>query len=79
LIATEVDVSHETVHRRLTESLGLSPRLLKWVPHFLTRDLKRKRVELAKELLDILRFDKHMHFRRIITGDEFLVLPGLFK
>jgi histone-lysine N-methyltransferase SETMAR len=69
-IAEEVDISHETVHRRLTESLGLRPRLLEWVPHFLTPNLKRKRVELAKELLDILRFEEHTGFHRILTGDE---------
>jgi hypothetical protein len=44
---------------------------LKWVPHFLTPVLKRKRVELAKEPLNILRFEERVLFHRIITGDEF--------
>jgi AraC-like DNA-binding protein len=69
-IAEEVGVSSATVHRRLTESLELQPRFLKWVPHLLTCDLKTKRVELARELLETLRSEEHTCFHRIITGDE---------
>jgi hypothetical protein len=70
-IAEEVGVSAATVHRRLTELLPLQPRLLKWVPHLLTCELKAKRVEFARELLEALRSEKHTLFHRIITGDEF--------
>jgi hypothetical protein len=69
-IAEELGVSLETVHRRLTGSLELQPRFLKWVPHILTCDLRRKRVELSAELLEILRHEQGSGFHRIITGDE---------
>jgi hypothetical protein len=69
-IAEEVGVSYETVPRQLTKSSGLPPRFLKRVPDFLTADLKRKRVELEKELLDILRFEELMGSHLIITRDE---------
>jgi hypothetical protein len=48
-IAEQVCVSAATVNRRLTESLELQPRFLKWVPYLLKCDLKTKRVELARE------------------------------
>jgi histone-lysine N-methyltransferase SETMAR len=43
---------------------------LKWVPHLLTCDLKRKRVDLSTELLEILRHEEGSGFHRVITGDE---------
>jgi transposase len=70
-IAEEVGVSHEMAQRRLPESLQLRPCFLKWLPHFLTSDLKRKRVEHATEPLDIVCFEERTIFHRIITGDEF--------
>jgi hypothetical protein len=50
--------------------IAARPRFLNWPLHFLSCDLKRKRVELAKELLDILPFEEHTLFHSIITGDE---------
>jgi hypothetical protein len=44
-----------------------------WVSHFLLPDLKRKRVELVKEPLDILCFEERTPFHTIITGAN----PGL--
>jgi hypothetical protein len=70
-ISEEVGVSHETVHRRCTESLQVRPRLLKWVPPFLTCDLKRKHLELAKELLGTVLFEQRALLHETITGDEF--------
>jgi hypothetical protein len=69
-ISEEVGVSHKTVDGQLTKSLQLRPRFVKWIPHLLTCDLKRTGVELAKERLDIARFEERMLFHRIITGDE---------
>jgi hypothetical protein len=69
-ISEEVGVLHETVYRRLTESLQLRTRFLKGGLHSRTRDLKRKRVEVVKERLDILRFEERALFHRIITWDE---------
>jgi DNA-binding IclR family transcriptional regulator len=72
-IAEEVGVSAATVHERLTESLELQPRFLKWVPRLLTCDLKTKRVELARGSMETDHHEEHTLLHRI------LVLPGLFK
>jgi len=69
-IADEVGVDASTVLRRLTQSLGFQSRLLKWVPHKLTDELKQKRVVMALDLLKQLEFEQKFDFARVITGDE---------
>lgn len=74
-IAEEVGASSETVRRRLGQSLYilyiyLQHRVLKWVSHFLTCDLKRRRLEFLNELLEMLRFEEGTLFHRVITGGE---------
>jgi hypothetical protein len=48
----------------------MKSRHFKWVPHFLDGDLRAKRLEGARQLLDILRAQEKYHFRYLITGDE---------
>jgi hypothetical protein len=43
-----------TVHRHLTQSLRFGVRHLRLVPHFLTAERKRIRVDMAGELLRVL-------------------------
>jgi hypothetical protein len=43
------------------------------VPHLLTDELKQKRIEFSKALLDELICQEMTHVPRIITGDESLV------
>jgi hypothetical protein len=74
-VSEEVNFWYETVRRRLTESLQLGPRFLKCVPHFLTHDLNRKRVEPAKELFEILHFEERTLFHRIIAVDKSWLYP----
>jgi hypothetical protein len=43
-----------TVHLYLTTSLNMKSRHFNWVPHFLDNDLRVKRLEGARQLLDVL-------------------------
>jgi hypothetical protein len=51
------------------------------VPHFLDDDLRAKRLEGARQLLDVLQAQERYHFRDLITGDEtwvdFDMKPGM--
>jgi hypothetical protein len=44
-----------TVHLHLTKSLSMKSGHFKWVPHFLDDDLTVKRLEGARQLLDVLQ------------------------
>jgi hypothetical protein len=45
-------------------------RHFKWVPYFLDDDLRAKRLEGTRQLLDVLQAQERCHFRDIIAGDE---------
>jgi hypothetical protein len=45
-------------------------RRVKWVPHFLDDDLRAKRLEGARQFLDVPQAQERCHFRDIITEDE---------
>jgi hypothetical protein len=59
-----------TVHLNLTTSLNMKSRRFKWVPHFLDDDLRTKRMEGARQLLDVLQAQGRCHFRDLTTGDK---------
>jgi hypothetical protein len=40
------------------------------VPHFLDNDLRAKRSEGARQLLDVLQAHERCHVQALITGDE---------
>jgi hypothetical protein len=58
------------VNLRLTTSLNMKSRHFKWVPHFLDNDLRAKRLEGARQLLDVLQAQEKCYFRDPITRDE---------
>jgi hypothetical protein len=59
-----------TVYLHLTTSLNMKSQHFKWVPHLLDDDLRAKRLEGARQLLDVLQAQERCHFRDLITGDE---------
>ena len=69
-IALELHVSPYTVTRHLTESLGYKCMNLRWVPHFLTPEQKRARVQLSKILIPIIKQEEATGFEFLLTGDE---------
>ena len=50
-IALQTGLSETSVHRVLTEDLGLTKKSARWVPHLLTADQKKKRLEASEEFL----------------------------
>lgn len=65
-LANEVGISRERISYILDEELNLHKLCAKWVPHRLSEEHKRNRVEISKQLLKIL--DKV--YKNIVTGDE---------
>jgi hypothetical protein len=59
-----------TAHLHPTTSLNMKSRHFKRVPHFLDDDLRSKRLNDARELLDVLQAWERYPFRDLITGDE---------
>jgi hypothetical protein len=56
-----------TLHRHMTQSLGVVVKHLRWVPHTLTRTRKTERITLSIELLHQLRSIEHHGWQSIIT------------
>jgi hypothetical protein len=69
-IAEFLKIPVSMLHLHSTTSLNMKSRYLKWVPHFLDDDLRGKRLEGARQLLDVLQAQERCHFRDLITGDE---------
>jgi hypothetical protein len=70
MIAEFLKIPAARVHLHLTTSLNMKSRHFKWVPHFLDGDLRAKRLEGARQLLDVLQAQERCHFRDLLTGDE---------
>jgi histone-lysine N-methyltransferase SETMAR len=62
----ESGISHERIVHILHNELDLHKICAKWIPHKLSAEHKEKRVEISKQLLQVL--DKG--YNNIITGDE---------
>ena len=65
-LASQVGISRERITHILRNELGFHKVCAKWVPHKLSEDNKRLRVEVSKELLETLKEG----YNNIITGDE---------
>jgi hypothetical protein len=69
-IADSLGIPASTVYLHLVEKIGLQNYFLRWVPHMLTEELRQKRVELSRQLLELLESQRGVNFRDIVTGDE---------
>jgi hypothetical protein len=69
-IAEFLKVPASTVHLYLTSSFNMKSRHFKCVPLFLDADLTAKRLEVARQLLNVLQAQERCHFRDLIIGDE---------
>jgi hypothetical protein len=70
LLNEDLKIPKTTVWRRLTESLQFKNRHFKWVPYMLTEELRQKRFDGARTLLDGLEAKQRIEFCDIVTGDE---------
>jgi hypothetical protein len=59
-----------TVYFHLVEKNGFKNYLLRWVPPLLTDEGRLKRVELARQLLELLEDQRIVGFSDIVTEDE---------
>jgi hypothetical protein len=55
---------------------GFELKHFKWVPHTPTGDQKRSRIEISRELLNMLRTAGHNSWNYFVTGDEGWVYFG---
>src|SRR5438128_8079628 len=65
-LAEEVGISRERINHILCQELGMRKSCKKWVPHLLTEEHRQKRVDISRQLLQILESG----FRNVITGNE---------
>jgi hypothetical protein len=63
-------VARETIKLALTKYLNYKKIYFRWIPHALSEDQKKSRVDLAKSMLLILRKDEPKGFQHILTGDK---------
>jgi histone-lysine N-methyltransferase SETMAR len=69
-VAEELGMSRSSVHRVLTDHLGMSRLVCRWVPKLLTEQMKNNRVRDCHELLTMYKADPSEFMARIVTGDE---------
>ena len=69
-IAQQLHVSCGKIIKVLKLELGLTKKYARWVPHFLTDEQKKLRMELSKALLIKLSKLKECQRAAVITGDE---------
>jgi hypothetical protein len=68
-LASSLKRPRATIHQHLLRA-GFELKHLKWVPHTLSEEQKRLRIEYAGELLDMLRAARHNSWNYFVTGDE---------
>ena len=69
-IAHELDISHRSVHRNLTERLQMRKIADRWVPHMLSESEKHQHVNIARKLLKRYGEDGDEMLQRIVAIDE---------
>ena len=74
MIALDVKKPPVTVYRYLTQVLHLKYKVTHWLPHKLSDQNLKERVQKSNELFDILKTSKSYEYRNIITGDQSWIL-----
>ncbi len=67
-ITAEVNISRASAHKIIRKELDMTKRALKFVPHILTEDQKRQRVELCRQ--NLKECQDPLFLWSVITGDE---------
>lgn len=65
----ELNMSKDSIHRILSEHLGLRKMFARFIPHKLTDDRKLLRIQHSKDIIKEAKKDKNFLFN-IVTGDE---------
>ena len=69
-IAHSMGISADTVKTILHTKLGMLKVSSRWVPRMLTPQMKHRKMDACRELLDWYTTDPDHFFSRIVTGDE---------
>ena len=69
-ISRTLNISPTTVIDKLNNELHYHCYLTRWIPHTLNDQQRKNRVDIANQMLDILRKEQRTHFQNIYTGDE---------
>ena len=69
-IASEMGISFGTVQLIITNILGMSKVLVRWVPKMLTNDQKRTQLYISRYLLSHYEDDPGNFIERVVTQDE---------
>jgi hypothetical protein len=69
-IADSLAIPASTMYLHLVEKIAFKNYFLRWVEHMLTDELRQKRVELSRQLLELLESQRGVNFRDIVTWDE---------
>ena len=69
-IAAELGRPATTIKSYLHNVLHFEFKKTRWIPHFLNDEQRKKRVEEARALLDVLEAAEQDDFRFLVTGDE---------
>jgi hypothetical protein len=70
ILSRRLNLQHETVHRILTEELGLCKLNFKQIPHSLAESHKQERVRISMELLRFQEGSSPQKLAHVFTGDE---------
>lgn len=70
MIAQKLKEYPGTIHRYLTQYIGLVYKHSLWVPHSLSQNQKTPRVDQSIQLFDIIEKSKHYSYHNIVTGDQ---------
>ena len=69
-IAEAVGADKQTVKRVLMEELNMVKVNFKWIPHILTEEIRKNRVEIATKMYDLLSNASENVLNNIYTEDE---------
>ncbi len=71
--ATAYGVSKDTIHKILTEDLGLSKKSARWVPKLLSPDQMKERVRVSRDFVAAVHRHSMSYLDNIVTMDETMV------
>jgi hypothetical protein len=69
-MALKFKTDHTTILDHLQSELGYRFLSCRWIPHILTPEIRNRRVEECKDLLEVLLSQQKLGWRDIYTGDE---------
>jgi len=78
-IAETTNINCSTVHRIVSEDVGMRKVLARWITRKLTEEQKKVRVDVCTDLLSRLRAEPQTVFDKIVTQDEMWVLITLIQ